>query len=160
MQQRELLDIQGRLTMHLVNAEGEVERTVEVSNMIVNSGRSLVASMFAGKGGKPISHVAVGKNGNETTAVDVKLGEEVFRKAVTIANPEKITVDGKDRFKVTLTSELGLNEPPGADVVLQEAGLFNGLLNAADTVMYNRVKFPPVTKTSAFKLTLFWEIIF
>lgn len=159
MQQREQLDIQGRLTIQFVNARGEVERTMEVSNMIVNTGRNLVASLFAGKGGKFISHVAVGKNGAETAASDTKLGEEVFRKELTVQSPVLIQVDGKDRYKVALSAELGLNEPTAAEVVLQEAALFNGLA-AADTFMYNRVKFPPVTKTKDFKLTLFWEIIF
>lgn len=159
MQQREQLDIQGRLTLQFVNAQGEVERTMEVPNMIVNDGRELVASLFAGKGGKPITHVAVGKSGAETAASDKKLGEEIFRKELAVQNPELIQVDGKDRYKVALSAELGLDEPLADEVVLQEAALFNGL--AVDgTVMYNRVKFPPVTKTKDFKLTLFWEIIF
>ena len=158
MQQREQLDIQGRLTLQLVNVRGEVEQTVEMSNMIVNTGRQMVASLFAGKGGKAISHVAVGTGAASSTANDTKLGGEVFRKPVTVEAPKP---DG-DRFKVVLSAELGLNEPPSVDdIVLEEAALFNGDQDEADTIMYNRVKFPgPVTKTKDFKLTLYWEIIF
>ena len=39
--------------------------------------------------------------------------------------------------------------------VLKEAGLFTD-----DNVMYNRVTFGAITKTTQFKLTLVWEITF
>lgn len=160
MQHSEQLDIQGRLTMHVSDAQGSIVQTYRTSNMIVNGGRSLVASLFAGKGGKAISHVAVGKNGADTNATDTKLGEEVFRKPATVESPKPTQLEGKDRFVVVITAELGLNEPSPADVILQEAALFNGSATESGTSMYNRVKFPPVTKTKDFKLTLYWEIIF
>jgi hypothetical protein len=52
-----------------------------------------------------------------------------------------------------LTGELGEDECNGE---LREAGLFT----AKDEVMYNRVTFKPVNKSSEFKLTLVWEITF
>jgi len=159
MKNEEQLDIKGRLTLQLTDAHGEVMQTMQIPNMIVNSGRKLVADLFSGKASKhiSISHVAVGTNNADSKADDTALGAEVFRKEVTILDPQK---DG-DRFKVTLTTELEFNEPSGSEVILQEAALFYGPdKNARDTIMYNRVKFAPVTKNENFKLTLYWEIIF
>ena len=51
-----------------------------------------------------------------------------------------------------MTVNLDQNEANGA---LTEAGLFT-----EDNVMYNRVVFLPINKTSDFQLTLIWEIVF
>jgi hypothetical protein len=66
---------------------------------------------------------------------------------------------------VTLRAELDFQEPPpNADDsphLLTEAGLFTSDDPADATgVMYNRVVFPVISKTTDFKLTLIWEIIF
>ena len=88
-------------------------------------------------------------------AANSQLESELFRKEI---NPIDITKDltttNDNKKKVMITAELDFNEGNGA---LTEAGLFN-----ADSggIMYNRVVYLPINKTSDFKLTLIWEIIF
>jgi hypothetical protein len=60
------------------------------------------------------------------------------------------------RVKVAVSAEYDFGEGNGAQP-LTEAAIFTAL--TAGT-MYNRVVFDPVTKSSAFKLSLLWEILF
>jgi hypothetical protein len=61
------------------------------------------------------------------------------------------------RLRVTLQTVFDFAEANDPSVPLREAGIFTAETGG---VMYNRVVFEPVTKTNAFRLTLFWEIIF
>jgi hypothetical protein len=152
----EALDMRGRLTVQIRDALNELLEQIDVHNSIVSDGRDLVAKMFIGEPIDPISHVAVGTGTTPVDpATDAQLGSELFRKAIDPVDPSQHLGPAADnKKKVTLTAELDFNE---ANDALTEAGLFN-----ADTggVMYNRVVFPPINKTTDFKLTLIWEIIF
>ena len=61
------------------------------------------------------------------------------------------------RAHLSLTAVFDFNEANDPAIPLTEAGIFTA---ATGGVMYNRVVFAPVTKTNAFKLTLFWDIVF
>jgi hypothetical protein len=150
------LEMKGRLTLQKRNAANEMIEAIEANNSIVLDGRDLVAKLFINEPIAPISHVAVGTGATPVDpAADTELGTELFRKAINPIDPSQhlVTTD-ENKKKVTITAELDFNEANGA---LTEAGLFN-----ADSggVMYNRVVFPPINKTTDFKLTLIWEIIF
>jgi hypothetical protein len=150
------LDMQGRLTLQQRNAADEILAEIEANNSIVLSGRDLVAKMFINEPITPISHVAVG-TGNLAVnpASDTGLQAELFRKPINPIDPSQhLTTTGDNKKKVTITAELDFSEANGA---LTEAGLFNA---ESDGVMYNRVVFPPINKTTDFKLTLIWEVLF
>jgi hypothetical protein len=152
----EYIDPKGQLTIQIRDVAGSLVDTVSANNSIVLTGRDLVAKLFINQAIAPVSHVAVG-TGNAATNPNLTaaLGNQLFRKAVNAINPAQhltTTQDGKK--KVTISCDLDFNEANGA---LTEAGLFNA---ANGGVMYNRVVFPPVNKTSDFKLTLIWEITF
>jgi hypothetical protein len=151
------IDMKGRLTLRLENRAGELVQEIAANNDIVLTGRELVAHLFANIKVDPISHIAVGTDGTGAVApkTDVKLAAEFFRKAINPIDATQISATG-DRVHVMVTAELGLDE---ANAVLTEAAIFNHKdLNTG--IMYNRVIFPPVTKTKDFKLTLVWEIMF
>ncbi len=156
MLHRDQLDIKGRLTIRMVDNSGKTVEEKTVNNMIVTSGRELIANLFSGQGGaKPVSHVAIGSNGDATVPGQIALNAQLFIKTIGSMIAES-TID--DRVRVLLSADLEANEPPLADgesAGIQEAGIFN-----SDGKMYNRVFFPAVNKTKDFKLTLFWEIIF
>lgn len=156
MKANEFLDMKGRLTLQKRNAANQVYEEIAANNSIVLKGRDLVAKLFINEKIAPVSHIAVGSG---TDAVDPikneQLTTELFRKGIDPIDPTQNLVDTSDgRKKVTITAELDFNEANGA---LTEAGLFNA---AAGGVMYNRVVFPTINKTSDFKLTLIWEILF
>lgn len=157
------MDIKGKLQIVVRNQDDKIVQTISKNNSIVNTGRMLVAQLFKGEeqaDQRPasISHIAVGtgleQGQDEVNPDETSLqGEEVGRKA--IATKEVTIVDG--RARVTLTTDFIGDEGNG---VLREAALFNGDVDAADAVMYNRVFFPEVNKSGEFKLTLIWEILF
>jgi hypothetical protein len=152
----ESIDMKGRLTIQTCDRNHKVLDQITINNSIVLTGRDLVAKLFIKEKIDPISHIAVGIG---STAVnpekDEGLETPLFRKAIAPVDPtQNLTTTGEGRKKVTITAELDFSEANGA---LTEAGLFNA---ASGGVMYNRVVFPAINKTSDFKLTLLWEILF
>ncbi len=156
MKVSEAIDMQGRLILQKRNSTNEILEEIALKNDIVLSGRDLVAKLFINEAIDPISHIAVGTG---TTNVDptanTTLENELFRKSIAPIDPSQhLTTTGDNKKKVTITAELDFSEANGA---LTEAGLFNAETGG---VMYNRVVFPTINKTSDFKLTLLWEITF
>jgi hypothetical protein len=156
MKLTESIDPQGVLRVQMRGLDGALVEEFMARNSIVLTGRDMVAKQFAGQAIGPVSHMAIGTGSaptdpNATNA----LGTELFRKTLNPINPAlHITTTSDNKKKVTLSCDLDFNQGNGA---LTEAGLFNA---ASGGVMYNRVVFPAVNKTAAFKLTLIWEITF
>ncbi|UBF27077.1 hypothetical protein K9N68_03650 [Kovacikia minuta CCNUW1] len=162
---QERIDMQGKLTLRLTDSSGQMIQERQYHNRIVTTGRQLVAQLFGGIPGTPptkVTHIGVGTD--NTSAKDDQVGllaERAPRKPISevsysdvIENPG--TPNEVRRVKASLTAIFDFNDANGS-APLQEAAIFT-----ADTggIMYNRVVFEPVTKTSAFKLTLLWDIIF
>jgi hypothetical protein len=157
MKINEAFDMKGRLTLRLYNRQGKLVRETAADNDIVMTGRDLVAKLFAKVSIDPISHIAVGTGTTAVDpAVDKKLQSELFRKDITPIDPAKDITPLGNKVRVVVSTELDFAEGNGA---LTEAAMFNGK-DPGSSVMYNRVVFPPVNKTSDFKLTLVWEILF
>lgn len=176
------LAMKGRLHIQRFDRTGRLVNVVAANNAIVFTGRNLVAQLFAGvQGVAPITHLAVGTGDTAVKAdTDTTLVNEVLRKPLkafdtardltsfmlsdpSAANPVQPETSYKSS-RIRFSADLELNDLDpasnnGQPYILKEAGLFN----AADIntgVMYNRVVFPGIPKTSEFKLTLVWEIIF
>ena len=162
MKTRDTLDIKGRLTLQMRNAANEIVREVAANNSIVLSGRDLVAKQFINETIAPISHVAVGTGftpvdpaADNQLENEIEISPGIFRKAINQIDPSvHLTTTADNRKKVLITAELAAEQ---GNAALTEAGLFN-----SDTggVMYNRVVFPEINKTTDFTLTLIWEILF
>ena len=155
MKNCEIIDLKGRIAIERYDRQGNLFDRTEANNSIVMSGRDLVAKQFLGISANPISHIAVGTGSDKVQPNDLELGNELFRKPLKPVDASlHLSFTDDNRRKVFLSAELDFSEGNGA---LTEAALFN-----ADTkgIMYNRVVFPTVNKTSDFKLTLIWEIIF
>lgn len=151
----ETMDMKGRLTVQISDAQGRLVETIAANNNIVLTGRDLVAKLFIKEVINPISHVAVGTGNTPPTPADAALQTELFRLPINPVNASQdITTTQDNKKKVTITADLDTAHGNGA---LTEAGLFNAPTGG---VMYNRVVFPTINKTSDFKLTLIWEIVF
>lgn len=168
------LAMKGRLHIRRFDRHGRLVEGIAADNAIVFSGRQLVARMFYDKDTDRISHLAIG-TGNKAVQPDqdTNLETEVFRKKLkdfdvnqdlTEVEIEEPTGEKKRRSCIRLSADLDFQEPNPKQnndqpYVLQEAGLFNES-GKNKGIMYNRVVFPPISKTPDFKLTLVWEIIF
>jgi hypothetical protein len=157
-------EMRGCLTLRVSDRDGRVIHEQPCMNHIVTSGRQLVAQLFggvvSGPPPTPVTHMAVGTGGGNPQDDDVALqNQRGDRKEigpveyVPFADPN---TDGAMRVRAMLTAEFDYDEANDGEA-LREAGVFNA---ATDGVMYNRVVFPDVTKTDAFKLTLIWDIVF
>ena len=162
---RESFDMHGRMTLRLTDPNGVIVHEQQQRNRIVRTGRLMVAQMFAGvqSGVTPtkITHIGIGTDGaapadSQTTL----LAERAPRKPVSapVYTDFTETTGGQpvERVRVQVSAEYDFGEGNGADP-LREAAIFTA--ETAGT-MYNRVTFDPVVKSSAFKLSLFWEILF
>ena len=156
MKMNDSIDMKGRLTLRLENANGETVQEIAADNDIMLTGRDLVAKLLTATAGAAfISSIGVGTGVAAIDVTHTKLEKEIVRKKfkATAINPES-TADGS-RIKLTVSADLEFNEAIG---VLTEAAIFNSEV-MGDGVMYNRVRFEPVTKTKDFKLTLVWDIL-
>lgn len=158
MNMQEGIDLQGRLHCQLLDRQGNIVQSFSEKNKIVLDGRDLVVKLFSNQAIDPISHIAVGTDSTGVLDGDTSLGSEIFRKAInTIDFSIDIvteTISGIPRKKLTISTELDYLEGNGQ---LTEAGVFNAPTGG---IMYNRVTFPVINKSQAFKLNLVWVIIF
>lgn len=154
------LEMKGRLTIYRREPGGGTVVAVAADNAIVLSGRELVAQLFISEPVHPISHIAVGSDGTAVNPdADTRLKQELFRAPIASVQspPEVKIVDAEGRkARVTISVALDYDHANGE---LREAGLFNSD-DPEHSVMYNRVVFPVITKTSDFQLTLVWDITF
>jgi hypothetical protein len=91
---------------------------------------------------------------------DTALKAEALRLPIGTMDVQEAQDGNTTRARVTITTELDFAVPQDRDnLELREAGLFNGS-DPAQSVMYNRVVFPVITKTKEFALTFIWEITF
>ena len=153
---QDTMDIKGSLTIQKRDLNNQLVEEIRANNTIVTSGRRLVAQLFSKDFKdtiKPVSQIAIGGNDKAVSDDDLQLAEEIFRKKINpIEDSDLVLLPDSKRIKLTITADLQAGEGNGE---LKEAALFN-----EDKVMYNRVIFKPINKTSDFTLTLIWEITF
>ena len=153
---QDTMDIKGSLTIQKRDLNNQLVEEIRANNTIVTSGRKLVAQLFSKDFKdtiKPVSQIAIGGNDKAVSDDDLQLAEEIFRKKINpIKDNDLVLLPDSKRIKLTITADLQAGEGNGE---LKEAALFN-----EDKVMYNRVIFKPINKTSDFTLTLIWEITF
>lgn len=155
---REDLSIAGRLTLRLTDAAGRVAEERVAHNDITLRGRELVARLFnaqlAATDIPRVSVIGVGSDDHAFNPADTALGRRVGSTRVTSIAEETVTDGtGRPRKLLRLTGELGEKD---CNDELREAGLFTD----NEELMYNRVTFKPINKSTEFKLTLVWEITF
>lgn len=141
----DMIKIAGDINIKLLDDSGNVTYDSGNRNMVVSSGRDLIASLVAGTETAP-THIALGTS-NATTALNqtALLGEvgtrRVFNSVYTTGNV------------VTFVTTF----PSGAGTAgtFREAGLFNA--STAGTMMC-RSSFNAFTKTTADNLVITWNV--
>ncbi len=153
-------NLSGRLTIEL---HDDKQRCVErhcVDNLITTAGKNLIAQMFSGAVQEtPQLVIAVGNGDTSQTVNDTQL-EKLLGEADTQTQAPKVVDDGDGGEKVVATVKGTLSAlTEGGEQVIKEAGIVFKFLSG-DSVLYNRVTFPPVTRSANLQMTMTWEVTF
>lgn len=135
------LSLTGALT---ISVNGEVVR--KIKNLVVTTGKELVAANLQGGGVTQIGYMAVGTGTTAADVSDVALETELDRNALSVVGG---TVSGA---VVTYQSTWLPGDATGA---ISEAGLFTTELGGT---MLARTVFPVVNKGAEDTITVVWDV--
>lgn len=141
---RDSVSAKGRLSITLIDSNGDVKDQREINNLVVSVGKSLIASRLVSNTSAVMTHMAVGTANTTPFAGQTSLGTEIARVEIGSASASVATVS----YSATFPMGTGTG-------VLTEAGIFNAA-NAG--IMLSRTRFNPITKTSGDTLIIGWNI--
>lgn len=139
--------IVGDLRIKLRNTlTGEITVDRLEKNLVVNVGKSFIASRMAGNASAVMGWMAVGTNNTAPSATDTTLNTEIARVATTVSGgtPSGNTVQ-----------YVGVYPAGVATGALTEAGIFNA--SSAGT-MLSRTTYPVINKGASDEMTITWVI--
>lgn len=135
------LSLTGALT---ISVNGEVVR--DIKNLVVTTGKELVAQNLQGGNVVPVTHMGVGTGTTAAAAPDAALESELDRNALT-------TSGGTQTGAEVLFESTWL--PGDGTGALTEAGLFTA---ATGGVMLARTVFPVVNKGADDTISIAWTV--
>lgn len=137
----------GRLKIEVIDPNGNVKDTREVDNLVVDTGRTYIASRMVGTASTVMSHMAIGTGSTAAAAANTALGAEVGTRVAlsTFSNSSQV---------VTAIATFGTSNPATAQGI-QEAGIFNA---SSGGTMLCRTTFSVVNKDPADTLQITWTI--
>lgn len=151
---KNMIELEGSLSLVLTNTEsGEIRQELYVPNLVVNTGKTFIASRMIGTASAVMSHMAIGE-GSTAEAV----GQTALITELTQAGYARASLTSSSSSNVvTYSANFPANNPsaPAGGVVLREAGIFNA--STAGTMLCRTV-YPTVTKLPADALTITWTI--
>jgi len=135
------LSLTGALTVSL---NGEVVR--DIRNLVVTSGKELVAANLQGGTVTPLTHMGVGTGTVAASAADTALGSQLDRNA--------LSTSGGTVAAAVVTYECTWLPGDGTGA-LTEAGLFSA---STGGTMLARTVFPVVNKGADDTVTIAWDV--
>lgn len=144
MNTSEQLKASGSLRVVITGKDGQVKEEHDFKNLVVNVGKTFVASRMVGTGANVMSHMAIGASGTAAAAGDTALGSELGRVALASATSASNVV--------TYTATFPAGTGTGAVV---EAGLFNA---ASAGTMLCRTVFAVVNKGADDAMSVTWTV--
>jgi len=140
----EEIGIKGKLKIELIR-DGKVVQDEKVNNIIVTTGKALVATLVSGSG-TSFSHMAIGTDNTTEVIGDSSLTAEVGRVTLTSKATTNNVIDYIGDF------------PAGTGTgTIVEAGILNA---ASSGTMLNRATFSSVNKTASDALKITWSVTF
>jgi hypothetical protein len=137
---------QGMVTVTQTNAQGEIVKQFEVKNLVVNTGKSYIASKMVATTNVPISmtHMGIGTGNTAPAAEDTALGTQTGR----------VLLSGNlvESNSITYTATFPAGTGTGA---ITEAGIFNAAVNGT---MLCRTVFPVVNKAAGDTIAVTWKV--
>jgi hypothetical protein len=141
------LKAKGRLNIVLTGPDGNIKETREVDNLVVDVGRTHIASRMVGTTQAVMSHMAIGTSSTAAAAGQTALTAEVGTRA-------SLTTYSNSNQVVTAQATFGVSNPATSQGI-QEAGIFNG---STGGTMLCRTVFSVINKDPADTLTITWTI--
>ena len=138
------LHLTGELLVQLTNNVGNIVQEQHIKNLVVTSGKELVANRLKENTEPAIGWIAVGTDGTAASAGQTTLVAEVSRVAVSSATVTSNSV----AYVATLPAGTGTG-------TLLEAGLFNA---ASLGTMFSRTASINVVKGATDTLTITWTV--
>ena len=136
----------GEVTIMLRDGNGNIKVQRTVPNLVVTTGKNVIASRLAGTTSAVMSHMALGTNSSGVVAGNTALGSEIVASSTALTSTT--VVDNVITYIATFIAGAGT----GAVV---EAGIFNA---ASAGSMLCRTVFAVVNKDPADSLTISWAV--
>lgn len=151
--------VSGRVCIIVRDRLGHIVETQKVKNVVTLEGRKLLGSCFAGRAALTgRMKMAVGTGSTPARVADTSLVAESTR--VDAFVPDLSVEDENGTLRVIL--RVNATFPAlTSDVVegLREAGIWLEQ-PGKDAVLFNRVVFPVVSRSSGLEISLSWEVLF
>lgn len=133
----------GELQIILLDEYGNIKLNTTVPNLVVTTGKNVIASRLAGNTTSAMTHMAIGSSSITPALSQTSLSVEVARAALISATS---TLN-----EVYYTCTFG----PSSIMTITEAGILNA---ASGGSMLSRTIFPVVNKGVSDTLTINWKI--
>lgn len=140
----DLIKVTGELKITVTNPEGNVKQEVVVPNLVVTTGKNLIASRLKDTTDAAMSHMAIGTGSTAAAASDTALGSEAGRVALTSTT---VTTNS-----VAYVASFGAGTGTGA---ITEAGLLNA---SSSGTLLCRTVFSVINKGAADTLGITWTV--
>jgi len=124
---------------------GAIVKRIRRRNLVVNTGRDLIAGLLKGSSVLYLTHLGIGTSSTAVAATQTALTAEVYRAAYT----QTTLGTGQLKLKYFLASTTANGN------TLREAGLFT---NPAGGTMFARATHSAIAKTSSISITYEWTI--
>lgn len=141
---KENIEVTGKILAVLYDENGVEKSRQEVKNLVVTSGRNLIASRLAGNASSAITHMAVGSGSTAPAAGQTALVTELGRVAISSGTASANVV--------TYVASFGPGVGTGN---INECGLFNA---ASGGTMLARSTSVIATKGASDTLALTWTV--
>lgn len=142
--------IKGQVSIVLTDVDGKVKARRNISNLVVQGGKDLIAANFAGTAADTVTHIALGSN-SPVTAASVAQTALVTPLTPRVSAADTITTN-------PATIEYSAVFGPGVVTAsVGEAGLFTASTGGA---MVARTTFAAIPKGADDLLTITWTLIF
>lgn len=151
--------LSGRLTIELLDPQGQVLMSQRYDNLITSAGQTLVAQLFTGEvAGKPELAIAIGSGGTQETVADTALYEPLDEALASTEAIQIVHENDTQRAVAKVSASLPAL-PSNQSQVIREAGVLMRFPNRTP-LLYNRVTFPEITRTANLEMNLTWEVLF
>lgn len=134
----------GRLLIEIFGEDGSLKKTVEIQNLVVDTGKDFIASRMKDATATVMSHMAVGTDNTPAAANQTALLSEAARVALTSTNVAANVV--------TYIASFPAGTGTGA---LTEAGILNA---ASAGTMLCRTVFSVINKGALDAMTITWTV--